>query len=93
MVWLSAILVIFVLGLIAFVVVHTLINQRPRKNEADTITPDYRLCITEDALPYYLPRDGKSDVRIPYKQFVACFPGERKKIEMIEERNKCQREK
>lgn len=41
---------------------------------------EFKLCLSKNGMPYYVPSDGESDIRIPYKNFVMYFPDERKNL-------------
>jgi hypothetical protein len=70
------IFLIFVLVVSAFLIIYYTLNW-PKFPAESAIPKGYRLCITKNGLPYYVPEDQKSDVRIPWDQFVLHFPEER----------------
>lgn len=76
----GVIFLIFVLVIFAFLVIYYTVNW-PKSTTETAIPKGYRLCVIKDGLPksgmpYYVPEDQKSDVRIPWDQFVSHFPEE-----------------
>lgn len=77
----GVIFLIFVLVIIAFLIIYYTVKP----STAETAIPKgYRLCVIKEGfkfgMPYYVPEDQKSDVRIPWDQFVAHFPEEQEKL-------------
>lgn len=82
----ALVLMIFVLGLIGFLIIYSVVTaKKPLCAEplTEVASPKgYKLHVVKEGspkagLPYYVPDDGKSDVRIPHDQFVMHFPEER----------------
>jgi len=74
------IFLVFVLLLSGFLIIYYTINW-PKFPAESAIPKGYRLCVVKEGkpksgMPYYVPEDQKSDVRIPWDQFVTHFPEE-----------------